>query len=136
MEAIAIAHSAACGWPLERYVASGTSWFVESHTVDYLVPAFEGDRLLAATWVASMETSSSWRRYAFLRESDRRPVAFARTLWIHVDGARGRRRRSRACFAMRSRSSRTTIRACGARHRAGRTVLTRIRPHVPAGRCA
>ena len=27
MEAIAIAHSAACGWPLERYVASGTSWF-------------------------------------------------------------------------------------------------------------
>lgn len=90
MEAIAIAHSAACGWPLERYVASGTSWFVKSHTVDYLVPAFEGDRLLAATWVASMETSSSWRRYAFLRESDRRPVAFARTLWIHVDRARGR----------------------------------------------
>jgi acyl-CoA thioester hydrolase len=63
---------------------------VKSHTVDYLVPAFEGDRLLAATWVASMETSSSWRRYAFLRESDRRPVALARTLWIHVDRARGR----------------------------------------------
>ena len=54
------------------------------------MPAFEGDRLLAATWVASMETSSSWRRYAFLHESDRRPVAFARTLWIHVDRARGR----------------------------------------------
>ncbi|MBK6807246.1 MAG: tetratricopeptide repeat protein [Betaproteobacteria bacterium] len=63
---------------------------MKSHTVDYLVPAFEGDRLLAATWVASMETSSSWRRYAFLRESDRRPVAFARTpaLRPHVPAGR------------------------------------------------
>ena len=90
MEAIAIAHSAACGWSLERYAASGTSWYVRSHAVDYLAPAFEGDRLVAATWVESMETSSSWRRYAFLRESDRRPIALARTLWIHVDSAHGR----------------------------------------------
>jgi len=92
MEAIAIAHSAACGWTLERYVAAGTSWYVRSHSVDYLTPAFEDDRLVAATWVASMETSSSSRRYAFLRESDRRPVALARTLWIHVDSTRGRPR--------------------------------------------
>lgn len=92
MEAIAIAHSTACGWSLERYAASGTSWYVRSHAVDYLAPAFEGDRLVAATWVESMETSSSWRRYAFLRESDRRPIALARTLWIHVENARGRPR--------------------------------------------
>ena len=49
MEAIAIAHSAACGWTLERYVAAGTSWYVRSHSVDYLTPAFEDDRLVAAT---------------------------------------------------------------------------------------
>ena len=78
-ETIAIAHSAACGWPLEHYVASGTSWYVKSHAVDDLVPAVEVDRLFDATGVASMETSSSRRRYAFLRESDRRSVAFART---------------------------------------------------------
>jgi hypothetical protein len=34
MEAIAIAHSVACGRPLERRVASGTSWHMNSRADD------------------------------------------------------------------------------------------------------
>ncbi len=39
MEEIAIEHSTAQGWPMERYLKSGASWFVRSHSIEYLRPA-------------------------------------------------------------------------------------------------
>jgi acyl-CoA thioester hydrolase len=90
MEEVAIEHSTAQGWPRERYAASGTSWFVRSHFVEYLRPAFERTPLLVATWVATMERRASLRRYAFIRSDDRALLARAETLWTFVDVATGR----------------------------------------------
>jgi acyl-CoA thioester hydrolase len=45
MQDVATAHSVAQGWPLERYLGIGAGWFVRSHFIEYLRPAFAGDAL-------------------------------------------------------------------------------------------
>ena len=40
MQDVAVAHSAACGWPMERYEAIGQGWVVRQHTITYKRPAF------------------------------------------------------------------------------------------------
>ena len=89
MQEAAIAHSAAEGWPLERYLARQQGWLVRRHTVEYLRPAFAGDALVLYPWVASFARSSSPRRYLFHRAADRAIVARAETLWVFVDIATG-----------------------------------------------
>ena len=91
MEEIAIEHSSAQGWTMERYLASGASWFVRSHFIEYLRPALSGDEIAAYTWVTAMEGRTSPRRTLFVREADRRQIlARAETLWAFVDIATGR----------------------------------------------
>ncbi len=90
MQEIAIEHSTAQGWPMERYIESGASWYVKSHFIEYLRPAFLGENLTVCTWVADMEKRSSLRRYLFLRSADRQPLARAETRWIFVSLANGR----------------------------------------------
>jgi acyl-CoA thioester hydrolase len=88
MQEVAIAHSAAQGWPMERYLSAGSAWVVRSHFVEYLRPAFAADDLRVATWVAEFDTRKSPRRYLFSRGTD--PVARAETMWVYVDLATGR----------------------------------------------
>jgi acyl-CoA thioester hydrolase len=90
MQDAATAHSAAQGWTVERYLASGAGWFVRSHFIEYLRPALEGDTLLLHTWVAGMTSRSSPRRYLFVREHDGAAVARAETVWVFVDFRTGR----------------------------------------------
>ena len=94
MQELAIEHSTALGWPFERYLASGASWYVKSHFIDYLRPAQLGDTLLACTWVSAMDERSSPRHTLFIREShtnsDQQIVARAETLWIYVSLKTGR----------------------------------------------
>lgn len=90
MQDVATAHSAAQGWPLERYVELGAGWFVRSHSIEYLRPANEGDTLTILTWVAGFGPVTSPRRYLFWRGSDGQAIAKAQTLWAFVDFATGR----------------------------------------------
>jgi acyl-CoA thioester hydrolase len=92
MQDIAVEHSAARGWPLERYRATHTAWVVRSHSIEYLRPAFEGDRLSLLTWVADLRPRSSLRRYRVWRAGDRQVLAQAETLWVFVDSNSGRAR--------------------------------------------
>ena len=92
MQDIAIEHSAAQGWPHERYRATRTGWVVRSHSIEYLRPAFAGEALLLLTWVADLRTSSSLRKYLVWRTSDRRVLAQAETLWVFVESGSGRAR--------------------------------------------
>lgn len=93
MQEIATEHSAARGWSIERYLETGCSWVVRSHFVEYVRPAYAGDRIAAHTWVHDMGSSSSRRRYLFRREGDGTVVARAETLWVFVDIHSGRARR-------------------------------------------
>lgn len=90
MQEIATAHSAAQGWDLARYRQARTSWVIRSHAIEYLRPAFAGDMILLGTWIAGFAEQTSPRGYLFLRAADRKVLARAETLWVHVDATTGR----------------------------------------------
>ena len=92
MQDIAIEHTAARGWPQERYQATRIAWVVRSHSIEYLRPAFAGDVLSLVTWVADLRPRSSLRKYLVWRASDQQILARAETLWVLVDAGSGRAR--------------------------------------------
>jgi len=89
MQEAAVAHSAAQGWPTDRYHALGQGWVVRSHTIHYLQPALAGDRIVVRTWVATLKKVRSLRRYEILRPADETLLARAETDWAFVDYATG-----------------------------------------------
>jgi acyl-CoA thioester hydrolase len=90
MQDIAIQHSAAKGWPVERYLQNGAVWVVRSHFVTYLKPAFEGETITLHTWVAEMKQRSSLRKYLVMRTLDQNVLVEAETNWVYVDRQTGR----------------------------------------------
>ena len=93
MQDVATAHSAANGWPMERYLGIGAAWVVRSHFIEYLRPAFAGDRIEIFTWAASLALREVSRRYLFRRAGDRPVLARAETKWVYVDIKSGRPKR-------------------------------------------
>jgi acyl-CoA thioester hydrolase len=90
MQDAAVEHSVARGWALDRYLAERIVWVVRSHAIEYLRPAFAGDGLRLATWVADLRPRSSLRKYLFWRPADGQVVARAETLWVLVNMDTGR----------------------------------------------
>jgi acyl-CoA thioester hydrolase len=91
MEEIAIAHSAAQGWPMERYFDVGASWYVRSHSIEYLRPAMLHDDIAVYTWIAGLSERASPRRTLFVRRAERPHILVkAETLWTFVNLATGR----------------------------------------------
>jgi acyl-CoA thioester hydrolase len=90
MEEVAVEHSTAQGWPMERYFADQTAWFAASHFVEYLRPSHAGDALDVYTWITHWDGSNCLRRYAVMRE--RKLLARGETIWAFVDLASGRAR--------------------------------------------
>ena len=58
MQHAAIAHSAANGWPPERYDELGAGWVVRSHQITDLKPALVGDDLVIRTWVENLKPAT------------------------------------------------------------------------------
>lgn len=85
MQDVAIAHSAAQGWPLERYLRGGAGFVVRSHAIEYRRPAFLGEEIALLTWVSGFGQRSSPRKYLFRRTGDNRILATAETGWVFVD---------------------------------------------------
>jgi acyl-CoA thioester hydrolase len=83
MEEIAVEHSAAQGWPMERYFADRTAWFAASHFIEYLRPALAEERIDVFTWISRWSERDCLRRYAVLRE--RKLLARGETVWTFVD---------------------------------------------------
>jgi len=92
MQEIAIAHSDAVGCTAAT-TAAGCTWVARSHHIEYLRPAFAGDRVSVQTWlVDATRKSSSPRRYRMVRESDGAVLARGETLWVFIDTRSGRPR--------------------------------------------
>jgi acyl-CoA thioester hydrolase len=89
MQHAAVSHSAALGWPSDRYRNLGAGWVVRSHQVTYLKPAFEGDAMVIRTWVANMKSATSLRRYEIYR-SDGDLLARAETDWAFINYSKQR----------------------------------------------
>lgn len=90
MQDIATAHSHEQGWTVARYLDSGTTWVIRSHYIEYIRPAFLGDDLMVATWVAGIGAQTSPRKYRFVRVRDGKTVVEAETLWVYCDATSGR----------------------------------------------
>lgn len=90
MEEIAVEHSAAQGWPMDRYYADRTAWVASTHFIEYLRPALADESLDVYTWIGGFRERDCLRRYAILR--DRKLLARGETLWTFVDLDSGRAR--------------------------------------------
>ena len=90
MQDVAVAHSAVCGWPMERYESIGQGWVVRQHTITYKRPACLGDVITAATWIASYASRRSLRRYAFWNAKEKALLAEAETQWVFIDMTSGK----------------------------------------------
>jgi acyl-CoA thioester hydrolase len=69
--------------------ALSATWVVRSHLVEYLKPAYAGERLRIQTWVMNMGRVRSLRRYRFLRTEDEEVLVRGETEWIFVDATSG-----------------------------------------------
>ena len=85
MQSAAMAHSTSLGWSSERYVESGRGWVARSHFIEYHSPAFEADKIVVRTWVATMAKVTSERRYRIIRTAGNLLLATAWTRWAYVD---------------------------------------------------
>jgi acyl-CoA thioester hydrolase len=90
MQDVAVAHSAAQGWPMTRYVDEGAGWVVRQHTITYKRPCFLGETVTACTWIAGIGPRTCPRRYLFWRAADRVVLAEAETQWVFIDLKTGR----------------------------------------------
>ena len=73
--------------------ALGATWVAREHKIEYLLPAFAGERIQAQTWVANIRRVRSLRKYRFLRQSDGQVLVKGETDWVFVDAQTGQPRR-------------------------------------------
>ena len=85
MQSAALAHSAAQGWPVEKYEMLGCGWVVRTHFIEYLVPALLGDTIVVRTWVADMKKVTSLRKFLIVKAGSGDVLARAETNWAFVD---------------------------------------------------
>jgi acyl-CoA thioester hydrolase len=60
-------------------------WVVLRHEIDYKQPAFQGEQLIARTWVGHATRLKFERHTEFFRASDGALLAKARTVWCPID---------------------------------------------------
>ena len=89
MQDVAVRHFAAVGG-VEAMHAVGGTWVARSHRIEYLRPAFAGERIEVRTWVADCRRVRSLRRYEFLRPTNGAVLARGETDWVFVDVGSGR----------------------------------------------
>lgn len=89
MQDTAIRHADACGGTAAARAAGG-AWLARSHKVEYLSPAYPGDNIEAATWVAWFHRTRSLRQYRFTRVADGQLLVKGETEWVFVNAASGR----------------------------------------------
>jgi acyl-CoA thioester hydrolase len=70
----------------------GATWFVRSHHIEYLHPAFAGEPVAVLTWVSNFRRVFSLRKFRVFRVSDNALLAAAETEYVFVDAAGGRPR--------------------------------------------
>jgi acyl-CoA thioester hydrolase len=89
MQDAAIAHAQASGCT-KASEAVGATWVVRTHHVEYLSPAFAGDKITVLTWPANFRRVRSLRKYKFVRAADQTVIARAETDWVFVDAKTGK----------------------------------------------
>ena len=89
MQEVAVMHSDSVGCT-QATENAGATWVARSHRIEYLRPAFAGDRLAVLTWVTNFRKVRSLRKYKFIRTTDNAVIAEGETDWVFVNAAKGR----------------------------------------------
>ena len=89
MQDAAVAHARSSGC-MRASRAVGATWVVRTHQIEYLSPAFAGDKLALLTWPSNFQRVRSLRKYKFIREKDQTTIARAETDWVFVNAKTGR----------------------------------------------
>ena len=89
MQEAAVSHADARGCTVATQTV-GATWVVRSHQIEYLRPAFAGDRINVRTWVHDFRRAFSMRKYEFVREGDEVVLAKGETNWVFVDSRTGK----------------------------------------------
>lgn len=63
------------------------SWVVLRHEIDYLVPAFENEGLIASTWIGRHHGATSERFVQICNAASGKILANAKTTWCLLDAA-------------------------------------------------
>lgn len=99
MEQIAWDHTTVLGLGWDLYQKLNRAMVARRTEVDYLAPAFEGEKLTIGTWIVNNdERISITRRYQIIRESDGMTLLRGRTQWVCVALDSGKPRRMPAEF--------------------------------------
>lgn len=83
MQDIAVEHYASIGG-IEAQGPDST-WVIREHRIEYLLPAFEGEKIEIRTWVENIRKVRSLRMYEFVRRSDGKVLVKGETDWVFVD---------------------------------------------------
>lgn len=88
MQDIAIEHYSSIG----GIEAQGTdvTWVARRHSIEYFLPAFEGEEIEIRTWIENMRKVRSLRMYEFVRKSDEKVLVKGETDWVFMDVKTGR----------------------------------------------
>lgn len=75
----------ACGWPWERMQEYGFGIYIRRMQVQYLLPAFMGDRLEVAAWTSGIRRSTATRHYTISRSDSGEILAKINNYSVWVD---------------------------------------------------
>lgn len=105
IEAVSWRHSAGLGLDMARYREFDRGMAVHRHELDYLAPAFLGERLELATWIVACDGRLTLtRRFQLLRPADGRTLLRARTRFACIELSSGRARRMPDAYVAAYRS--------------------------------
>jgi acyl-CoA thioester hydrolase len=88
MQDAAMRHSETTGCTQATNEA-GATWVVRTHKIEYLKPAFAGERIVVVTWVSDIRRVQSLRKYRIIRPADKALLAEGETNWVFVDAQKG-----------------------------------------------
>jgi acyl-CoA thioester hydrolase len=89
MQEAAMKHFEFLGGVTLMRAVDGT-WFVHSHKIEYLLPAFEGEEIEVRTWIENVRRVRSLRKYEFVRQSDGKVLVKGETDWVFINAKSGR----------------------------------------------
>jgi len=88
MQDAAMKHSETAGCT-QATSAAGATWIIRTHKIEYLKPAFAGDRVTVLTWISNFRRVQSLRKYRIVRPADKTLLAEGETDWVFVDAQKG-----------------------------------------------
>ena len=87
IQQLAVAHWESVSDPAHR---DAYFWVVVRHEIDYLRAAYDGDRIVARTWVGEAPKGARFDRFVEFTGRDGKTCVRARTFWAIIDRSSGR----------------------------------------------